>query len=151
MNEIPKFDVVSWRRKKYGDKEPQFLPLKEYRHKIKGIEKRINNMIKSEGRKRGIVGVIVIGGYARGEVHEDSDFDFACLTDQPLKEWSPRDFIDLLQLEVPLSYLGFTVFTDEAGFRSNIEYFMDEYKIISPYNNVYRIVSGILSKITHFS
>lgn len=86
------FDPSKWRSEKYSDKTLVFLDSNEAKSQLKNIQKFALQIIRDKqtefredlGADYDIVGIIIFGSWARGDVHLESDIDiFTIATDDP--------------------------------------------------------------------
>lgn len=84
------FSPLQWRIKKYGDKSLDFLAPEVYGRRLEKIERTINKTVQEAQTEfqeelhtsYDIVGAIIYGSWARGDVHKDSDLDLFVITSQ---------------------------------------------------------------------
>jgi len=85
--ERERFDSAAYRQEKYGDKKLEFLTPTEHKTHLKLYKEIINKTIVDIYKRwgydeYGISGIAIVGSFARGEAHKESDLDIITLSER---------------------------------------------------------------------
>lgn len=143
---IEKFNSAAYFKEKYGRKRLRYFTEREYSVRLNRIVNSIHTATlgaweadKKIGiRKRTMVGAFIVGSYARGDAHADSDLDlYTIVTDDPWTLFD--DFMRILRRGIPNIKIEWYQHIDYTNPDSVAEFLHDEfavthdYLLVSPY------------------
>lgn len=144
------FSPEGWRREKYGDRKLKYLPEKDYQKELARIRGVVSKTIKDArqemkdwGTTYPVVGAIIYGSWARGDVHTKSDIDLIAVTTEApgdtLLDFEERLRARRLGRDIELHFS--IVLNDRETAVSLLRRLeLRENIIVSPYD---RVVSGV--------
>lgn len=141
------FCLAEHRRKKHGDRQPNYIPAEEYEHHLNQAKEKIISLIlkweeaaREKGLDQSFVGVLIFGGWARGEVHSKSDLDIWLIRKADEGDGDESVFVDQLKEsglnQIHWGSLNFSVLASPADLAWTINggVLAEGFIVVTPYD-----------------